>query len=96
MNGFGTDNATSFIKKENKQGRMITPIQLKMLLHYYVSPELYTGETDAVRTANRRELIALGLLTPYSEKFTITERGKVYCEAVLAVPFPQQVWVIPK
>ena len=68
---------------------MATPLHIKIVLHYRVSaPE--AGEYS-------RELMERGLLRRSTDNFRQyepTEATKVWVEALCAVPFPTQKWVI--
>ena len=82
----------------------MTPFELDILLHYYSraddhpvmfdNPPIWPQTRDhfkaeellGERPADKRHGDAL---------YYLTERGKAYIEAVLALPLPVQVWVMP-
>ena len=79
----------------------MTPLQLEILLHYYAcANDFRDGDfsAPAVREAIDRfkdgEMLTIddgkGVAT-----YMLTERGRVYVEAVLAVPLPERRWVMP-
>lgn len=81
----------------------MTPLKIEMLLHYYCRPDDYRGGDFTAPAVNealddflRDELIE------HSEHqaanpahYVITERGRVYVEALSAVQLPERRWVMP-
>jgi hypothetical protein len=81
----------------------MTPLKISILLHYYACGDDFRGgdfSAPAVREAIS-EFTASDLLAPTplesdnGPEFTITERGRVYVEALRAVPLPEKRWVVP-
>lgn len=80
----------------------MTPLQIKMMLHYfccagpYAEKDQHHATSDAV-LLQRTQLIAEGMLSPTrcQSGFHVTERGRVYVEALQAVPLPINKWVMP-
>jgi len=77
--------------------RVLTPMQLDQLLHYYYSAEPYPSSEAA--DANIQDLIEHGLILPYSGSvaylYHVTKRGEAYVNTMLELPLPVQVWVTP-
>jgi hypothetical protein len=78
----------------------MTPIEIKILLHYYTMPGDYTGvgEGSVSHEQALDRFLQLGLLERSNEpgqQYTATEGVKVYVEALMAVPLPERKWVIP-
>jgi hypothetical protein len=85
----------------------MSPLQICIVLHYYYSPEDWRdGEWNAGQGDIVRGLAGMGLLEldPRSHpiglgykpgSYRITERGRIYVEALKAMPLPVQVWQIP-
>lgn len=85
----------------------MSPLQICIVLHYYYSPEDWRdgdwsdGARDTVRGIAGMGLIELdprghpiGLgYRPGS--YRITERGRIYVEALKGMPLPVQIWQIP-
>mgnify|MGYP001171530968 CR=1 FL=1 len=73
---------------------MLTPLHIKILLHYYVTFEPFSPDTETFRSY-REFWIASGCLeyeggdTPY----VVTGKGKAWLERVLSTPMPTQKWV---
>jgi hypothetical protein len=86
----------------------MSPLQIEIVLHYYYSPEDWRdGEwNDELREMIRdlAETMALIEIDPRSHPiglgyrpgtYRITERGRVYVEALKAMPIPIQTWHVP-
>ena len=80
----------------------MSPLQVEILLHYWWSPsdfELHS-EGSAAQKEFCEELVRLGILsrvTGGTNFYTANKEAlKPYVEAVLAVPLPVQVWVVPE
>ena len=75
----------------------MTPLQIAMMIHYYVSPEPYAkyepdhAQSGAV-TKQRIELVDLGLLDVGHK---VTPKGNAYIEALCNMPLPICKWVLP-
>ena len=86
----------------------MSPLQIKILLHYHYSPYDYRNgdfSAPAVREAIDAFRDVSGLLRWRSgeEKlmepgatYALTERGQAYVEQICRVPLPVQVWTYPK
>lgn len=82
----------------------MTPLQIKMMLHYYCSPTPYAkyephhAHSEAVFD-QRANLMDEGLLVPVDSamaSYECTEKGKAYVSALCAMPLPIAKWVIPE
>lgn len=78
----------------------MTPLQIKMMLHYYTSTEPYSAR-DLIHANSqsvyeqRDELIKWELLTyKFNSAYEVTEKGKFYIEYLLSVPVPSIKYVI--
>lgn len=84
----------------------MSPLQIKILLHYHYSAYDYTeSNAPAVREAIDRFRDVDGLLRLKSieetimepgARYTLTDRGQAYVEQICRVPLPVQVWTYPK
>lgn len=80
----------------------MSPLQVEILLHYWYSPDDFNlhHEGSPMRKQFCDELVERGILskaTGGTNFYTAnTEALKPYIEAVLAVPLPVQVWVMPE
>jgi hypothetical protein len=83
---------------------LMSPLALKVLLHYYVTPLLFEKnsahdlELEAITEFIRQDLIkwrAAGDVRDGHHALEITDRGRAYVEAILATPYPVIRWVIP-
>lgn len=79
----------------------MTPLQLEMLLHYYASADDFRdgdfgapSVREAIAHFKAAEMLTISDGTS-NATYSITERGRVYVEAVLAVPMPERRWVMP-
>lgn len=75
----------------------MTPLHIEILMHYYTRgghPPMLTPTWYEYRDHLER---TWGLIEPdtHSDCFHVTEKGSVWINAILSVPFPKQVWVIP-
>lgn len=83
---------------------IMTPLQIRMLLHYYAIAEPYAiHEVDHANSPAVREqlqhLINWGFLTTDLSNpsgYTVTDKGLVYVEAICNIPLPVMKWEIPK
>lgn len=82
----------------------MTPIEIDILLHYYVSPEEYrNGDIGAPAVLDAlKKFVSRGLIvkrTVPNEYGALYEGNsaalKVYVETLCAVPLPVQKWVMP-
>lgn len=83
----------------------MSPAEIKIALHYWVHPYDYDGiEAPNFVMEVCEKMVRAGLLRYDSPevgvigpKFTRNEEAmKVYVEALCAIPWPVQVWVVPK
>jgi len=86
----------------------MTPLELGILLHYYVSGEDYRqGDFSAPAVSETVErFLRSGMLRERTEAekqvmnidqiYTTTERADTYILAVLQTPLPVQIWTIPE
>lgn len=81
----------------------MTPFELDILLHYYAHVDDHPVMFDRppIWPETRDAFKAQGLLAekdPDSDRkalYHLTNRGRAYIEAILAMPLPVQVWVMP-
>ena len=80
----------------------MTPLQLKMLLHYYTCAERYgKHEPEHAKPEIRDQhqgLIVWELLSPCRSNesgYQITARGSAFIEALIKTPLPICKWIIP-
>ena len=83
------------------------PIDIEVLLHYYTRGDdyrdgdfsapavrelidIFTSELDLLRASMRERKFGQPMAA-----YEITERGKVYIEALMRVQLPVQKWVMP-
>lgn len=77
----------------------VCPGALKELLHYYTTSMHYAD--CAGGRSFMPELMEAGLMAVEhnpdgrQQGYVVTEKGRVYIEALLALPLPVQVWTIP-
>ena len=84
---------------------ILAPIHLKPLLEIYCSPAMQNCPHLAALQSGGdtlKELRAMGLIEvpervveKWCHGIEVTERGRVYIEALLSVPLPVQVWQVP-
>ena len=80
----------------------MTPLEIKILLHYYCSAEDYPHLSPPAQ----QDALSYFLRTGYLEKverssetpactpfYRATEKLHIYCEALCKVPEPRQIWV---
>jgi hypothetical protein len=80
----------------------MSPLEIAIALHYYWSPAPYNGPVDdCLFSATIDKLLRAGLLRELDEpnqdgsRYERTEGLICYCEALCAMPFPVQRWVMP-
>ena len=81
----------------------MTPLQIKMVLHYYAIAEPYAlldpaHAKSAAVCAQRALLCSDGLIEATAEAqsgYRITPRGEAYVDALCAMPLPVSKWVMP-
>lgn len=87
---------------DQSQVRSMTPLQVEILLHYWYCPDDFKlhSEGNAGKKKFCEELVRLGILSKASKGTNFYEANmealRPYVEAVLAVPLPVQVWVVPE
>lgn len=80
----------------------MTLLEIRILMHYYCFTSDYkSGDftASAVRAAIDRFRDELGLLEGMEggdAAYELTERGRVFVEALRELPLPKQVWVMEK
>lgn len=80
----------------------MTPLHLKLLLHYYSIAEPYSmrDHAHAIAPATLEytaDLVSHGLIEvndSAASGYQCTDRGKVFIDALLATPLPVQKWVM--
>ena len=78
----------------------MTPLQINMLLHYYVSADDYPDLVHDAQQGAITYFLAAGFLTEQKmdneqPRYKQTYKLKAYCYALCQVPEPVQVWIIP-
>ena len=74
----------------------MTPVEIRVALHYYIYPDQMEEESDAVDMAHGN-LVRWGLLSYYDgEGYEKTDKLEVYVQALRGVPLPVAKWVIPE
>ncbi len=76
----------------------MTPIQIKLMLHYYVFPTDYeSAEHPDLIDQARKHFVGLGLLrTSAGPQYEITPKGTAFVEMLKDVPIPEIVYVDPR
>ena len=82
----------------------MTPLQIKMMLHYYACTNPYAEHepfhAKAPAVVEQREwLVADGLLKvepSIDATFVITERGRAYVDFLCGMPLPISKWIMPE
>ena len=75
----------------------MSPLEIKIMLHYYTTPEEYEPPTDSpLYPATLASFIKDGLLK-YDDvgNKEITEKGTFYVNALINTPIPIASWKIP-
>lgn len=77
----------------------MTPYEINILLHYYATSTDYEGCGEPILHQTITEFCKNGLLQASTDhrddrNYTITDRGKAYCNALTAIPLPIQTWTI--
>jgi hypothetical protein len=73
---------------------VITLLDQALLIGFYVSPKPPFDMNDTGVQKSFERLLAEGLVI-FPGGVEVTDRGRVYCEAMRAIPLPIQQWVIP-
>jgi hypothetical protein len=76
---------------------MNSPLLIKVALHFYYSPEPWPDQSPVFDICVET-LIEAGMLTRYEGGLIQRNEAalKVYAEALMNVPFPEQKWIIPQ
>lgn len=84
----------------------MTPLQIEILLHYYTRTDDYRegdfsapAVCEAINDFRDRPdgpLISQEQVICRHACYALTERGKVFVEAILSLPLPVQEWVMPE
>ena len=83
----------------------MTPFEIRILLHYYVSPDEPEERDAPIFVETIRRFLVEGLIEQHPDcdetcsrcrKYQTTARGDAYCEALKRVPLPVQAWLIPE
>ena len=84
---------------------MASPLEIQMALHFWTRPTKYAEHEPEHRNSRavqailvdfvRRGLLLQTLTNHHGEIYEATEALGVWTEALCAVPFPVQKWVIP-
>lgn len=69
----------------------LTPLHLRLLLHYHITPETFQPESPAAKDYTL-DLVNLGLLGHVAQQLTTTERGKAHIRQLETLPLPQKAW----
>lgn len=78
---------------------VISALELRILLHYYYSPDPWGSEGGVAVNHAFSRFYAEGLLDRCDGGRTyLTEKGKFYVEHILATPFPEmkRIYIIPE
>lgn len=90
--------------KEETATMRLTPLHIDIVLHYHARASDMTNlEAPAVRQYVN-ELVESGILAPRDiglrnmldhRSYRLTEKGGVWLDALLSLPFPVQKWAMP-
>jgi len=81
----------------------MTPLKITMMLHYYAIAAPYSEHNLAHARSSavheqRQELLTDGMIFQDDGResgWGVTEKGRAYVDALLAIPLPVCKWVIP-
>lgn len=81
----------------------MTPLQIRMMLHYYAIAEPYAADDprhghSAAVFEQRQSLVDASLIETDEHSgsgYKATDRGVAYVEALCALPLPIKKWVMP-
>lgn len=81
----------------------MSPLQLEILLHYYAcANDFRDGDFTAPAVSEAIEdfrckdgLLCAGGDGNHGPTYQLTPRGRVFVDALCALPLPEQVWVMP-
>lgn len=79
----------------------MTPLQLEVLMHYYVKPSYHPqGSDDGLYSEAHDIFLIEGILveTEWNDEvsFKLTEKGDWFVKHILALPFPSVTFTIEK
>jgi hypothetical protein len=74
----------------------MTPYELEILLHYYVSPAPFARITAPAFLGAVGGLIGDDLLQLDEGGYHVTDKGLAFVRMVLATPLPEQEWTDPR
>lgn len=80
---------------------MASPLVIEIVLHYHCSTVDFRDIKSAPAVAEAIEnFLSAGLLKPDTDpatkrKYELTRGGMMYAGALMDVPFPEQLWVVP-
>ena len=75
---------------------MITPNDLEILIHYFVSANPHPRETASAVSNAITRYINDGIFEinmTHRSGYEVTDKGKAWLKTILAVPYPKKVWV---
>lgn len=81
----------------------MSPFEIKILLHIYTTPAEFPLSERSVplhrettsRFMDDGLITASGVCCQDEHPFKLTERGRVYLDAMMSLPLPEQRWVMP-
>lgn len=76
----------------------LAPIDIEVILHYYVSPDPHPRITTLAISQAIDFFIEQSMLvkTGEPEVIRVTNRGKVWIDMLRSTPFPEQRWIDPR
>lgn len=66
----------------------MTPLHIRILLHYYISPERFEPYDAPAVVSYTQKLIELGALEKYGRDFKVTGLGHAWVKLICATPLP--------
>lgn len=80
----------------------MSPLAFKILLHYYITPvQLDRNKMSDLELDALANFIADAMIEPRKcgdhnwDSHQISDKGKVWVEAMLNTPYPQLRWIVP-
>jgi hypothetical protein len=96
-------------KKGEQEMQKLTPNDLEVLIHHYVSPDQHPRRSapavsSAIRKFLREDILAYVQVvfedepeqTPLHSRIMVTEKGRKFLDMVLETPFPVCAWTDPR
>ena len=76
----------------------LTPNDIEVLLHYYVSPERHPREHAQAVSETIAWFIRMEILkeSKNSSGYEVADRGLVFIKMLLATPMPERSWTDPR